>query len=136
MREGRIVQSGPPSTVYREPATAWVAGFVGEAVLLPATVDGPVALTPLGRVPLHGTAAGGAVTVLLRPEQMRVAANGDGTVATVVRHDFHGHDALVLLRLPDGSQVTARVLDSTPPFAVGETVTVSVRGAARAFPSS
>jgi iron(III) transport system ATP-binding protein len=135
MRDGRIVQSGAPSTVYREPATPWVAGFVGEAVLLPATVDGPEALTPLGRLPLHGTAGGGAVTVLLRPEQVHVTANGAGTAATVVRHDFHGHDALVLLRLADGTQVTARILDSTPPLAVGDTVTVSVRGAARAFPN-
>jgi iron(III) transport system ATP-binding protein len=136
MRDGRIVQCGPPSTVYREPASPWVARFVGEAVLLPATVDGPEAFTPLGRLPLHGTAAGGAATVLLRPEQMRVSANGNGTAATVVRHDFHGHDALVLLRLADGTQVTARILDSTPPVSVGDTVTVSVRGAARAFPAA
>ncbi|BCB76163.1 ABC transporter ATP-binding protein [Phytohabitans flavus] len=134
MHDGQIVQSGPPSTVYREPASPWVARFVGEAVLLPATVDGPDAVTPLGRLPLHGTAGDGAVTVLLRPEQMRVSANGGGTAATVVRHDFHGHDALVQLRLTDGTEVTARILDSTPPLAVGDTVTVAVRGAARAFP--
>jgi iron(III) transport system ATP-binding protein len=141
MHDGHIVQSGTPAAVYREPATPWVARFVGEAVLLPATVDGAVAVTPLGRLPLNGSVAGAAaadgaaptVTVLLRPEQMRVAAHGAGAAATVVRHDFHGHDALLLLRLADGTHVTARILDSTPPLAVGDHVTVSVHGAARAF---
>jgi iron(III) transport system ATP-binding protein len=171
MRAGRIVQCGPPTSVYREPADPWVAGFVGEAVLLPATVltgrgtsdrtgdgdragdgtgdgtgdragdgTGAVALTPLGRVTLREPAGGTTATVLLRPEQVRLAvpdggSPGDGALATVVRHDFHGHDALVHLRLADGTPVTARVLDSSPPVAVGDEVRVAVRGAARAFPA-
>ena len=72
---------------------------------------------------------------------MAVTTGGAATaarrdVATVVRHDFHGHDALVALRLADGTQVTARMLDSTPALAVGNRVTLSVRGHARAFPAS
>jgi iron(III) transport system ATP-binding protein len=35
MRDGRIVQTGPPELLYRAPADPWVAGFVGEAVWLP-----------------------------------------------------------------------------------------------------
>jgi iron(III) transport system ATP-binding protein len=115
-----------------------VARFVGEAVLLPATVDGPVAVTALGRLPLHAPAPAtpATVTALLRPEQMRLTNDGDGIAATVVRHDFHGHDALVLLRLADGTQITARVLDSTPPVTVGDRVTISVRGPVRAYPDA
>jgi iron(III) transport system ATP-binding protein len=134
MRAGRIVQCGPPAAVYREPASHWVARFVGEAVLLPATVDGDVAETALGRLPLRQPArAGGTATVLLRPEQMHVATNGRGVSATVVRHDFHGHDALIALRLTDGTEVTARILDSTPTLATGDHVTVTVRGRAHTF---
>jgi iron(III) transport system ATP-binding protein len=135
MRAGRIVQCGSPTAVYREPADPWVARFVGEAVLLPATVDGLFAVTPLGRLALRGPAPDVPATVLVRPEQVRVGSGG-GAIATVLRHDFHGHDALVLLRLADGTEVTARILDSAPRLAVGDQVTVSVRGHARAFPAS
>ena len=67
---------------------------------------------------------------------MHVATAADGATATVIRHDFHGHDALVALRLADGTEVTARILDSTPPLDVGDRVTVSVRGHIRAFPAA
>ncbi|MFI7433631.1 ABC transporter ATP-binding protein [Micromonospora haikouensis] len=155
MDAGRIVQCAPPAEVYRDPATTWVARFVGDAVLLPATVDDAVALTPLGPLPLRGAATGvatadgapgpatggaatggsaatGAVTVLIRPEQIRLAATG-GPLATVVRQDFHGHDALTTLRLDDGTVLTARTLDEGVALAPGAQVAVTVRGEVRAY---
>src|SRR5918995_5329936 len=48
MRAGRIVQGGSPTDVYRAPADLWVAGFIGEAVLVPAAMDGRCARTALG----------------------------------------------------------------------------------------
>jgi iron(III) transport system ATP-binding protein len=135
LRAGRVVQAGTPTTVYREPADEWVAGFVGEAVLLPAVAEDGAARTALGTVPLVGGAASGPVTVLVRPEQVRLTP-GVGTVtATVLRHDFHGHDALVGLRLADGTRLTARILDGGPTVPVGAVVSVRVDGAARAFPA-
>ncbi|HET8682561.1 MAG TPA: ABC transporter ATP-binding protein [Micromonosporaceae bacterium] len=132
MRDGRIVQSGPPAVVYTAPADPWVAGFVGEAVWLPAAIDGDRARTPLGSLPVVG--AGHGPQVLLRPEQLDVSTGqgGDGLRATVVRRDFHGHDAVLGLRLADGTEVAARVLGPTVP-AVGATVGISVRGPARAY---
>jgi iron(III) transport system ATP-binding protein len=153
MNAGRIVQSGSPTTVYHRPASPWVAGFVGEAVLLEGTVDGPVVATALGRLPLQDPAVVDrtaavdrtATTVLVRPEQIDLLAEEpgieesgieeSGIVATIVRHDFHGHDALVALRLADGTEVLARIFGNTRPPEVGERVGVAVRGPARAFPS-
>jgi iron(III) transport system ATP-binding protein len=139
MRAGRIIQTGPPAAVYREPADAWVAGFVGEAVLLPALVEGARARTPLGELPVAGAAAG-AATVFLRPEQLQLLPPGaaDGVAATVLRHDYHGHDALLLVRLDDGSEVPARVFDFAAVGApqVGQRIAVRVLGAARAYPKS
>ncbi|MFE9692110.1 ABC transporter ATP-binding protein [Micromonospora sp. NPDC005806] len=129
---GRIVQCGAPAEVYRDPATPWVARFVGDAVLLPATVDADVAVTPLGRLPLRGPAADGPVTVLIRPEQLRLAPTG-GSVATVVRQAFHGHDALTTLRLADGTLLTARTLDEGGALPAGAQVGVTVRGPVRAY---
>ncbi|HET8657973.1 MAG TPA: ABC transporter ATP-binding protein [Micromonosporaceae bacterium] len=132
MRDGRIVQSGPPAVVYTAPADPWVAGFVGEAVWLPAAIDGDRARTPLGSLPVVG--AGRGPQVLLRPEQLDVSTGqGGGLPATVVRRDFHGHDAVLGLRLADGTEVAARVLGGPTVPAVGATVGISVRGPARAY---
>ncbi|GIJ11264.1 ABC transporter ATP-binding protein [Micromonospora andamanensis] len=135
LRDGRVIQAAAPATVYREPANPWVAEFVGDAVLLPADVEQGVARTALGLVPVTGAVPDGPVTVLVRPEQVRLTAGTGGVTATVLRHDFHGHDALVGLGLPDGTRITARVLDGGAPVALGGEVTVRVDGAARAFPA-
>jgi iron(III) transport system ATP-binding protein len=132
LRAGRIVQSGPPAEVYQAPADLWVARFVGEAVVLPATVHDGHSRTVLGDLVVDDGLAGPA-TVLIRPEQLDLLPeHTPGAVpATVVRHHFHGHDALVQLRLDDGTEVAARVLATDP---VPTRVTVRVRGKARAYP--
>ncbi|MER5220576.1 ABC transporter ATP-binding protein [Streptomyces flaveus] len=141
MRDGRIVQSGPPELLYGAPADPWVAGFVGEAVWLPGVMDGDQARTPLGTVGLtrlEGGAPIGPTRVLLRPEQITLASPGTaGAVsATVVRRDFYGHDAVLALRLSDGTLVAARVFDpAARPPAVGDEVALRVRGTARSFPA-
>jgi iron(III) transport system ATP-binding protein len=138
LRDGIVVQCGPPTAIYQEPVDPWVAAFVGDAVLLPATVDGREAVTPLGRIPLAGVPGhAGTATVLVRPEQLRITAGADagGVRATVVRHEFHGHDALVALRLADGTRVSARVFHDAEPVPVGADVSVRVTGTARAWPA-
>jgi iron(III) transport system ATP-binding protein len=136
MRAGRIVQSGTPTDVYQAPADPWIAGFVGEAVLMPAVAEGNRARTPLGEL-RFAEPSDGAVTVFLRPEQLVLLPAGTpGTVtATLLRRDFHGHDALLLLALDGGHTVTARVFDPTAAaLAIGDRVALRVRGPARAFP--
>ena len=141
MRAGRIVQAGPPDRVYGEPADLWVAGFVGEAIELSAYVNGRVAHTALGDLPVSGSPAlppTGPVVAMVRPEQVEVLPReaGLGVPATVVRVDFHGHDALVALRLNDGTPLLARLFataaDHTSPT-VGAEVRVRARGEARIY---
>src|SRR5690606_38046039 len=59
MREGVVVQAGTPEEVYRFPRDVEVARFVGEAVVIPATVRDGVVWTPLGHLPLAEPAADG-----------------------------------------------------------------------------
>ncbi len=145
MAGGVIRQVGTPAQVYRDPADPWVAGFVGTAVLLPASVTAAGrADTALGPVRLHdrdGTAAGAAVTVLLRPEQIRVTGPAAGaTTAVVVGREFHGHDSLLTVRLADRTEITGRVAggadgdDAGATDPVGRTVGLRVVGAARCWP--
>jgi iron(III) transport system ATP-binding protein len=137
MRAGRIVQGGTPTDVYRAPADLWVAGFIGEAVLVPAAMDGRHARTALGELAVESSATtNGTGTVLLRPEQLRLlpAVASDGVAATVLRRDFHGHDALLLLALEGGHQVSARVFDPADAvLMVGDRVRVQVQGEVRVY---
>jgi iron(III) transport system ATP-binding protein len=112
MLAGRIAQAGPPDEVYARPASAEVAQFLGEAVLLSGDAAGSVVHCELGELPL-AVPATGPVTVLLRPEQIVPAPleqGGRGPTAEVTALSFHGHDALIGLRTAGGTALAARVL--------------------------
>jgi iron(III) transport system ATP-binding protein len=101
VRDGVVVQSAAPEQVYTAPGDLDVATFVGEAVVLPATVSAGVATTALGRLPLLRGAAGeaGAGRVVVRPEQVRMVRAGRGVPARVLGTTFYGHDASVQLEI-------------------------------------
>jgi spermidine/putrescine transport system ATP-binding protein len=84
MRQGRIEQLGAPEDVYENPATEFVAGFLGASNLLEgemkettdgeATVSlaaGPVVKVPSARIPSD---AGSALKVGVRPEKITITA--------------------------------------------------------------
>src|SRR3954447_18804271 len=73
MNEGRVEQLAIPGALYDEPATPFVAGFIGDMSVLAGTLAGDeVRLGSGGRVPLGRRLAevpnGTAVRVGLRPE--------------------------------------------------------------------
>ncbi len=131
MRSGVIVQHGPPQEVYRRPADLWVANFVGRANLLTGRATGRWVETPLGVLDLVEP-ADGAVDVVIRPEQLHVAA-GAGT-ATVEDRRYFGHDVVVAVCLASGHRLLVR-LPSTDPMPVGSTVNVTCREPVLAFPA-
>ncbi len=69
MEAGRIAQAGTPQDLYERPTSAFVAGFMGEAVLFDgqSLSDGTVQLGPLRVVPRHAVPPG-AVRAAVRPE--------------------------------------------------------------------
>ncbi|MFI1018611.1 ABC transporter ATP-binding protein [Streptomyces sp. NPDC020965] len=138
IRDGRVVQTGTPQELYAHPADTWVASFVGEAVLLPATVAAGHAVTALGRIPLTGTTAdeGRTGTVVVRPEQLRLvpAARAPVTRARVTEVRYHGHDGLILLDA-DGLSTPVTVRASGPlTIRAGDETGVHVAGAATFYP--
>ncbi|SFV13803.1 ABC transporter ATP-binding protein [Pseudoduganella namucuonensis] len=92
MRDGRIAQAGTPADLYERPNSEFVAGFMGEALLLPAqvTAAGDVRLGPLQwRPPLSLRA--GPVQVAVRPEAWRVGDPGEfGMEARVLKSTYLG----------------------------------------------
>jgi ABC-type Fe3+/spermidine/putrescine transport system ATPase subunit len=86
LRQGRVVQSGRPADLYRRPADSWVAGFLGQANLIPGSVvrvgaGEAVVATALGEVsgalarPESPPAEGADVVLCLRPESLRIDAH-------------------------------------------------------------
>ena len=79
---GRIAQVGSPREVYLRPDTRFVAGSLGETILLDATIvetarDLTMLATPAGRLtcsgsPPAGAVSGSRVTCSIRPEARRV----------------------------------------------------------------
>ena len=84
MSNGRVEQVGPPHEVYEEPATAYVADFLGVSNLMSATARGPDAAgrcrVRLGEFELAAgqgdTDARGAVRLCIRPERVRLEPGG------------------------------------------------------------
>ena len=102
LRHGRLVQIAAPAELYRNPVDAELARFVGEAVLLPGHAEGGVVACALGRLALApGGIGAGAVQVMVRPEQIVLAApRADGRDARVISVAYYGHDASLGLILP------------------------------------
>lgn len=72
MRNGRVVQQGSPVELYCDPANAFVASFFGEVNQIQGVVQGGGIETPVGIIPVRGVADGTAVTVVIRPEGVRL----------------------------------------------------------------
>jgi iron(III) transport system ATP-binding protein len=76
MNQGVIDQVGTPAEIYQNPATAFVADFVGEMSFLDATVTGPKTVRT-GSLELacaddRGVPSGTPIRIGLRPEEVRV----------------------------------------------------------------
>jgi iron(III) transport system ATP-binding protein len=122
MNHGTIEQVGTPTQIYRQPATLFVADFVGRVNSLPATRDADGALR-LGDWPVPvaalATASGddgstaaspGGAQVVLRPEDLRLLAwlaadetptQGDEAFeATISKIEFLGHYCLLRVAAP------------------------------------
>ena len=75
MRAGHIEQVGAPAEVYTDPATPFVAHFLGFANLVPASPASPpncTAQTPIGDIPLPAPLEQPMI-LLIRPEAARLA---------------------------------------------------------------
>jgi len=123
MRRGHVMQQGTPHDVYFQPASPWVARFLGLTNLIPGRVatahprrDGEwatVVQTSLGELALHISeryAPGQEVTVLVRPEAALLAgahpAEGQFVVEGMVRAcSFRGSRTRLRVGFPDGVEM-------------------------------
>jgi iron(III) transport system ATP-binding protein len=138
MNLGRIEQVGTPQQIYREPASAFVADFVGKVNVISAIVEGDGrlrvgALALAGARGCAGVPAGTRVRLYVRPEEVQVngAAGGHPNVASalVQKIEFLGAFCLVTVRLAGAEEQPLVVNVSRQSFdrmALGEGASLSV----------
>jgi len=102
MTGGKVEQYADPNTLYREPATHFVASFVGAMNFYTGTVaDGAVEIAGGVRVPCEGACRNGSapVEIGVRPEDVLVSPAGDGAEARVLREIPRGHYKELVMQL-------------------------------------
>jgi ABC-type Fe3+/spermidine/putrescine transport system ATPase subunit len=104
MNDGNLVQVGTPQEVYEEPATPFVAEFIGETNLWAGDHEDGLVATDAGLEIAAGrgeTAAEGRVHVSVRPERIDIAAD-----AVEADNAFQG---TVADRIYEGDDITYQV---------------------------
>ena len=117
---GRIEQVGSGRDLYHDPATRFVASFIGDSSFLDAAearVEGGRGRvvfpdgTVMGDLPVHRSAAdGGAAAgqVMVRPQSLRLAGQGQGLAVRVLDVTFLGDTSTVQLRTAWGQEMWMR----------------------------
>jgi thiamine transport system ATP-binding protein len=115
MRAGAVVQVGSPADVWRQPADAFVARFLGFKNLVPVAIAGGRAGTPWGEVAVPGAGAGPA-TLVIRPDGLRPVDVHLATVTgEVVKSSFRGDHFLVEVATAAGPVLEAAVAADAVP---------------------
>jgi sulfate transport system ATP-binding protein len=134
MHEGRIEQIGTPDEIYNEPATAFVAGFIGSSnVLQGRVVDGHVHFGEHRVAGADHLDDGARARAFVRPHDVHVSTvdhDGGSVPATVERLITLGWLSRANLRLRDGHSVVAELpREELDAVTEGSTVWVDLRRA-------
>ncbi|MGC9221032.1 MAG: ABC transporter ATP-binding protein [Solirubrobacteraceae bacterium] len=144
MRMGALEQLATPETIYRHPATAFVAEFVGAMNRMPGRLGDHDDIQVLGQrlkvINVDGRPAGTEVDAMLRPEALAVVADPAGA-GEVTARTFLGSSVRLEVLLDGGKQVLVEATSQSDNVGVGdrvgikvltETVTVSDKGEVQA----
>src|SRR5690606_16271572 len=125
MGEGRIRQAAPPVQVYRKPADAFVADFIGSTNLLPLRGDGDLLGT---RFPSLGASVGPNGGYLsIRPEDVQLVAPDQGTLTgTVTFVRDLGGTIETFVDVAGASIVTVTTPRERTPYLAGNAVGVTL----------
>jgi len=125
MGNGRIRQAAQPVEIYRKPADAFVADFIGSTNLLPLEPNGTVLGVPVPDLVLPDGLAAGRLSI--RPEDVRLAAAGDGAlIGTVTFVRDLGGTIETFVDVGGTSIVAVTTPRERTPFAAGDAVGVAL----------
>ena len=107
---GRIEQIGTPEEIYRRPCSRYVAEFIGESNILEGRKEGDVFRLENGApVPISADAPENTTSLVIRPESLRIAANGF-IGAEIVSRAYLGSTTRIVMRLSGSEQLVVTSL--------------------------
>jgi ABC-type sugar transport system ATPase subunit len=117
MRNGTVIQKGPPEKIYRQPVDEYTAGLFGRYNLIPASAWKPIVN--------HIKVKTGQQNVLLRPEDFKVVSRSKNSFPVEVRRiNFLGSSYEVEAVLANGHQVV--IQSNKPDYVKGDTIHLSI----------
>ena len=136
MHDGRLEQVGTPAKVYYQPATRFVASFIGDMNFVRGSVLGsdPASQSSDVRLAIGGPVqrvsgrfeTGARIDACIRPERVRLepAQSGGGRQGVVKYAGFSGDSVRYLVGMPDGSDILSReaIEGTSPRYDVGQAV--------------
>ena len=126
MNQGYIQQIGSPESIYNEPENAFVADFIGDSNIIPATMIEDKLVNILGtRFACVDTGFGHnrPVDVVIRPEDVNLVEPDQGTIQGVVTHLIFKGVHYEMEVMADGFEW---LVHSTTLFPVGKEVGIRV----------
>ena len=145
LNQGRIEQIGPPEVHYHQPATRFVAEFIGDGTLFSGTIqnssENPVMVTEDGlSIPVGpGPGVGQQATLIIRPEHLDFAPqNPDPSTgildAVLEQSVFRGATRQYVFKLANGATISATPTEAGDTafsrFASGDPVRLAYRRSA------
>jgi len=120
MRDGHIEQVGPPEEVYREPATEFVADFIGDTNLFDGTarMENGMTTVEVGgedgfSFDVSSSVTDGDVTVAIRPEELYTTGDGETHIdGTVIERYFKGDQTNYVVEPDIGGLPELEVIES------------------------
>ncbi|TAK68202.1 MAG: ABC transporter ATP-binding protein [Actinomycetota bacterium] len=134
MVDGRLTQVASAAEVYDQPTDLQTAALVGGTVVLPAVACDGVARTQFGDIPLRNSPRNGPVEIMLRPEQVLVDNDEQGS-ACVRGVEYFGDSHLVRVEVHGTTQELQARTGGGWSGRAGDRVSVSFRGTAVGFPA-
>lgn len=105
INHGQLEQIGTPETIFHQPATRFVAEFMGETHFLPGKVSEQGIETEIGPVAQNvDLPVGTEVEIALRPDDVRFVPQADAQYSVSARN-FRGAMNFYTLELPSGRQL-------------------------------
>lgn len=118
---GKLEQLDRPEVIYHQPASRFVADFVGQADFIPGLVQPGSVVTEIGIFPYSGELPNGTrAEVMVRPDDVDIFPLSDGK-GEIMARQFRGSENLYAVRLPSG-QVVHSTQPSTVLYQVGTRV--------------
>ena len=133
MKDGRIEQIGSPREIYHQPATAFVAGFVGGSNHLQGRLDGDFLHLPGGMmIPKSALAepysqSQGEMDIFFRPDQTSLGEPSPGRMSgQVLTNHFLGEKTRLMVQVDEAAVVKLELPSSANAVQPGDRVAFDI----------